>query len=126
MNCACSSSRAFKFFSVHPYLDERALSKHVFFLVVFSAPPSITGVADEKADVQIGKDLTLTCNASGDPHPNIAWTKDGVPASQFNASGYLLHLVNIQKKDAGSYICTASNGYGDHVMQSSCSGFEPL
>jgi len=57
--------------------------------------------------------LTLTCKASGDPHPHITWTKDGVPGSQFNASGYLLHLVKVQKKDAGSYICTASNGYGD-------------
>ena len=55
----------------------------------------------------------MKCNASGDPHPNIKWTKDGVLASQFNASGYLLHLVDVQRDDAGSYICTASNGYGD-------------
>jgi len=81
--------------------------------VVAFAPPSITDVPDGKADVEVGKDLTLTCKASGDPHPHITWTKDGVPGSQFNASGYLLHLVKVQKKDAGSYICTASNGYGD-------------
>ena len=57
--------------------------------------------------------MTLTCNASGDPHPRITWTKDGVPGSLFSASGYLLHLVDVQREDAGSYICTASNGYGD-------------
>jgi len=56
---------------------------------------------------------TLKCNASGDPHPSITWTKDGLPATQFNASGYLLHLVDVQREDAGSYRCTASNGYGD-------------
>ena len=82
-------------------------------MVVFSAPPRITGAPDGMANVEIRKDLTLTCNASGDPHPRITWTKDGVPGSLFNASGHLLHLVNIQKEDAGSYICTASNGYGD-------------
>ena len=84
-------------------------------MVVFSAPPSITSLPYGKVDVEIGEDLTLTCKASGDPHPRITWTKDGVPRSQFNASGYLLHLVNVQKKNAGSYMCTASNGYGDDV-----------
>ena len=61
------------------------------------------------------QNYTLRCNASGDPHPNINWTKDGVPVSQFNDSGYFLHLVNVQKTDAGSYICTANNGFGDNA-----------
>ena len=56
---------------------------------------------------------TLKCNASGDPHPNITWTKAGIPVSQFNESGYELHLVNVKKEDAGSYICTADNGFGN-------------
>ncbi|KAL9964729.1 hypothetical protein ACROYT_G028409 [Oculina patagonica] len=81
--------------------------------VVVFAPPRITTSPVRKADIEVGKDLTLTCNASGDPHPNITWTKDGVPVNQFNVSGPLLHLVNVQRKDAGSYRCTASNGYGD-------------
>ena len=79
------------------------------------APPSITVAPVRKADIEVGKDLVLTCNATGDPHPRISWTKHGVPASEFNASGNFLHLVNVQRKDAGSYRCTASNGYGNNA-----------
>ena len=75
-------------------------------------PPSITVAPVRKANIEVEKDLMLTCNSSGDPHPNITWTKDGVPVNQFNASGYRLHLVKVQREDAGSYRCTASNGYG--------------
>jgi len=80
-------------------------------------PPKITAAPTRKVQLSLSsssvQNYTLKCNASGDPHPNITWAKNGVPASQFNHSGYLLHLVDVQREDAGSYICTASNGYGD-------------
>ena len=80
-------------------------------------PPKITTAPTREIQLSLSsssvQNHTLKCNASGHPNPNITWTKDGVPASQFNASGYLLHLVDVQREDAGSYICTAGNGYGD-------------
>jgi len=82
-------------------------------------PPKITVAPTREAQLNIRssfvQNYTLRCNASGDPHPHITWTKAGVPASQFNVSGYLLHLVDVQQEDAGSYICTASNGFGDNA-----------
>ena len=76
-------------------------------------PPRITFFRERQSIVPIGNNLTLTCNASGDPHPNITWTKQGATAAQFNATtGVLLHLVNVQRQDVGSYNCTADNGYG--------------
>ena len=75
-------------------------------------PPSITIAPNEQVDVEAGKDLTLTCNASGVPQPNIAWSKDGVTLNQLSGTGYQLHLVKVKREDAGSYRCTASNGYG--------------
>ncbi|PFX15609.1 Peroxidasin-like [Stylophora pistillata] len=60
----------------------------------------------------IGKNFTLTCNASGDPFPKITWTKDGTPAEEFNVTGYKLHFTNVELKDVGSYRCTAHNRYG--------------
>jgi len=83
-------------------------------------PPKITISPTREVQLSLSsssvQNYTLKCNASGDPHPNITWTKDGLPASQFSASGYLLHLVDVQREDAGSYICTASNGFGNNVI----------
>lgn len=73
-------------------------------------PPKIT--FDSITYVEAGENITLSCNATGDPLPKISWTKDGIPHNQFNTSGSTLRLVNIQEKEIGSYRCTASNGYG--------------
>ena len=83
--------------------------------VYFLVPPKITEFQKREDELNLNsvKNHTLKCNASGDPHPNITWTKAGVPASQFNASGSVLHLVDVKKEDAGSYLCTASNGFGE-------------
>ena len=89
-------------------------------MCLFLVPPEITVSPTREVQLSLSsnsvqQNYTLRCNASGDPHPNITWTKDGVPSSQFNASGYLLHLVNVQREDAGSYICTASDDFGNNA-----------
>ncbi|XP_078380215.1 uncharacterized protein LOC144663157 [Oculina patagonica] len=58
-------------------------------------PPKITIAPAREARLNTGQTYNLTCNAAGDPHPSITWTKDGVPANQFNMHGYLLQLVNV-------------------------------
>ena len=77
-------------------------------------PPKITDPPKRENQLTLASvhNHTLRCNASGDPHPDITWTKAGVPTSKFNASGYVLYLVDVQRDDVGSYICTASNGFG--------------
>lgn len=80
--------------------------------VIVYAPPRITKAPVLESEVSVGQKLTLTCNASGDPTPNIKWAKDGVPRSKFHVSGQKLNLANVQRKDIGSYRCTASNRYG--------------
>ena len=75
-------------------------------------PPRITVVPARQSRVDAGKNLTLLCNASGDPQPSIIWTKNGVPETQFNVSSNRLHFVNVQRSNVGSYKCTANNGYG--------------
>ncbi|KAL9964722.1 hypothetical protein ACROYT_G028402 [Oculina patagonica] len=89
-----------------------------------TVPLKITIAPAREARLNTGQTYNLTCNAAGDPHPSITWTKDGVPANQFNVPGYLLQLVNVQRKDAGSYKCTASNGYGDDATSVSIVGIE--
>ncbi|XP_022796395.1 fibroblast growth factor receptor 1-A-like [Stylophora pistillata] len=81
-------------------------------LVRVFVPPSITNAPITRIHVEAGKDITLTCNASGDPRPNITWTKDGVPMSPSSDNFYQFRLTGVQSKDSGSYKCIASNGYG--------------
>ena len=52
----------------------------------------------------------MSCDASGIPEPSFTWTKDGQVLSQAKQ-------LNIQKSVrsyAGMYVCTASNGVGQH------------
>ena len=65
--------------------------------------------------VREGSNLNLTGNASGQPEPNITWTKKK-PGNQGNAVvvqvGKVLTITNINRTDAGNYTCTAYNGFG--------------
>ena len=57
--------------------------------------------------------MTLTCEASGDTLPNITWTREGATTNQLdNVTGPSFNLVAVGLIDAGSYRCTAENGYG--------------
>ena len=84
----------------------------VILLIYVSVPPRITEFPVRQSSATVGTNLTLTCNASGDPTPNVNWTKEGETAAEFNVSGHKLHLVNVKREDFGSYKCTADNGYG--------------
>ena len=75
-------------------------------------PPRLTVSPERQSRIPLGTNYTLTCNASGDPTPNITWTKEGKTEAQFNVSGHKLDLVDIKVEDVGSYKCTADNGYG--------------
>ena len=55
-----------------------------------------------------GSNVTLHCNATGNPTPNITWTKDGSPTVLYQGETY--SIVNIQRQAAGDYTCTAWNG----------------
>ncbi|KAJ7371563.1 hypothetical protein OS493_024236 [Desmophyllum pertusum] len=75
------------------------------YLFKVRVPPELTVVPERKPQVVVGQNFTLRCNASGDPRPNITWTK---MASQRTNLMFL-------RKDLGSYRCTASNGYGSNA-----------
>ena len=95
---------------------------NAYLKLLFPVPPEITIPPEPRPLLTIGKNYTLTCNASGDPLPNITWTKDGIPAEEFNVTGYKLHLTDVKLKDVGSYRCTASNGYGVDASNASIVG----
>ncbi|XP_070688049.1 hemicentin-1 [Pempheris klunzingeri] len=82
-------------------------------------PPSIVGegtVVDTK--VKEKHNITLTCEVSGNPVPEIKWLKDGqllVPdrRHQVLSHGRFLQISGAQVADTGRYSCLASNSAGD-------------
>lgn len=59
-------------------------------------------------------DVTLYCNGTGTPPPNITWSKSGDRDENFVA-GPVLSLKNISRAQDGLYLCTAENGAGKSV-----------
>ena len=50
----------------------------------------------------------ITCTESGDPEPNVTWTKNGTYFGNDNT----IIFNNVTLKDAGQYGCTAENRAG--------------
>ncbi|XP_053737549.1 hemicentin-1 isoform X1 [Synchiropus splendidus] len=82
-------------------------------------PPNIVGegtVMDTK--VKEKHNLTLNCDVSGNPVPDIIWMKDGqqvVPDArhQVLSHGHFFQISGAQVVDTGRYSCVASNSAGD-------------
>ena len=77
-------------------------------------PLNIIGIRGEPTVLE-GNNLQLTCEALSRPKPNITWTKDK-PGNQGNTGvvqeGKVLTITNINRTDAGTFTCTAYNGFG--------------
>ncbi|KAL9972078.1 hypothetical protein ACROYT_G018318 [Oculina patagonica] len=67
-----------------------------------------------------GKDVKLPkCRVIGYPPPVVSWTKlfDQLPSGRATVQGQTLTITKTDKKDAGTYICTATNVMGtSHAM----------
>ena len=62
--------------------------------------------------------VTLYCNATGKPAPNINWTtvwENGTDGEQLPVVGGSYVMSNIKRSSSGTYRCTAYNGVGDPV-----------
>ena len=76
----------------------------------FSLDPSMIESRPVNQVIVEGSNVTLHCNATGNPTPNITWTKDGSNTVLYQGEKY--SIVNIQRQAAGDYTCTAWNGVG--------------
>uniref|UniRef100_A0A3Q2CT39 Hemicentin-1 n=1 Tax=Cyprinodon variegatus TaxID=28743 RepID=A0A3Q2CT39_CYPVA len=82
-------------------------------------PPSISNAGTVMdAKVKETQNITLTCEASGNPPPEIKWLKDGQPLvpdrrQQILSYGRFLQIFEAQVADTGRYSCVASNSAGE-------------
>ena len=82
-------------------------------------PINITWIKGEPTVLE-GNNLQLICEALSRLQPNITWTKEK-PGNQGNTGvvqeGKVLTITNIKRTDAGTFTCTAYNGFGEPENQ---------
>ena len=87
-------------------------------MFLFIVAPLIT-TQPQSEPVSEGKNVTLSCNASGNPVPAISWTRDGSLVSSgdqrisFEAGNRGLTITNVSRVDSGEYRCVADNSEGN-------------
>nr|XP_057906676.1 basement membrane-specific heparan sulfate proteoglycan core protein isoform X5 [Doryrhamphus excisus] len=70
------------------------------------------------ADVHEGEDLSLNCVASGNPPPQITWTRAGGRlSSNHQVVGSQLRILSATPEDSGEYICQVQGIPGSHIQR---------
>ena len=69
------------------------------------------------------ENMTLSCNATGNPEPSISWVKDGFPISSnsrisFSHDDKRLTITYVNRMDSGEYRCVARNRVGNDTSNS--------
>ncbi|KAJ7388041.1 Neuronal growth regulator 1, partial [Desmophyllum pertusum] len=79
-----------------------------------SVRPKIVAISRNQT-LNENNDVTLSCNVTGTPAPNITWSKAGNENNNFKP-GSFLSLRNITRGKDGLYWCTAENGAGKALL----------
>uniref|UniRef100_A0A1I7U001 Immunoglobulin I-set domain protein n=1 Tax=Caenorhabditis tropicalis TaxID=1561998 RepID=A0A1I7U001_9PELO len=80
--------------------------------------PPVVSVSSENPIKAIGESITLMCNATGNPPPQIKWTKSGViifdapDGARLSSKNARLDIPRLKKTDVGDYTCQALNSAG--------------
>uniref|UniRef100_A0A672SP56 Neural cell adhesion molecule 1-like n=1 Tax=Sinocyclocheilus grahami TaxID=75366 RepID=A0A672SP56_SINGR len=94
---------------------------------VSTVQPKITFLENQTTS-ELEEQITLTCEATGDPTPNIIWSfgrrvfteneqsLDGNVIVRSDARVSSLTLKYVQFTDAGQYLCTARNSIGQDIQ----------
>ncbi|VDN96274.1 unnamed protein product [Rodentolepis nana] len=110
--------------------NEVGRTSQTFQVLVFVRPRFLDPIRKINIEAIQNQTVHMSCEATGDPTPRITWFKRDVelfPPGSFSTSGtgslhdspknvmplqgdQILQITNVQKSDAGDYICMASNG----------------
>ncbi|XP_055678970.1 limbic system-associated membrane protein-like isoform X1 [Lutzomyia longipalpis] len=92
-------------------LDPREITHTVEILV----PPKINHISSgAHLQVKKGASVRIECSASGNPTPNITWTRRNniLPNGEERLYSPILSIENMDRHKSGIYICQARNGVG--------------
>ncbi|XP_059491072.1 basement membrane-specific heparan sulfate proteoglycan core protein isoform X8 [Neocloeon triangulifer] len=81
-------------------------------IVEDSAPPPLVKARTRQVSTQVGSNIILRCESSD----SVLWSKDGqfgLPPTA-SAQGNEISFLNTQLEDAGRYLCTVRNSYGQN------------
>ncbi|KAL0273993.1 UNVERIFIED_CONTAM: hypothetical protein PYX00_006540 [Menopon gallinae] len=84
-------------------------------------PPRIHHVTSGgNVEVKKGQTVSLECRASGNPVPSVSWSRKNnvLPSGEKSREGSSITIEQTTRHQAGTYLCTASNGVGEPAVQS--------
>lgn len=85
--------------------------KHYSFFLIWIDPPEIVSTPSLQQDLYEGSGTVLLCNVTGNPQPNISWTKQG--NDRVLSTLQTLNLTVLKRVDNGAvYKCKVQNYLG--------------
>ncbi|KAH0618306.1 hypothetical protein JD844_017377 [Phrynosoma platyrhinos] len=111
-------------------VENMAGSAKKYFNLNVHVPPSIVGINPENLTVVVNNFISLTCEVTGFPPPDLSWLKNGKPLSlNTNAliipGGRTLQIPRARLSDGGEYVCIARNIAGESRRRSFLTVYVP-
>lgn len=89
--------------------------------VLFSKGPPVVTLEPVETVINAGGKVLLNCQATGEPHPTITWSRQGhaIPwDDRVNVlSNNSLYIAAAQKEDTSEYECVARNLMGSVLVR---------
>ena len=92
-----------------------------FFCLYILDRPEVTKHPQNVTETE-RNNVTLTCNATGNPEPQFSWFKDKDLVKSTNriylsANNSLLTMTDVNRNDSGGYLCVARNEVGNDTSK---------
>ncbi|XP_075792870.1 hemicentin-1 isoform X2 [Pelodiscus sinensis] len=101
-----------------------------YFNLNVHVPPSVVGTHFENVTVVVNNFMSLTCEVTGFPPPDLIWLKNGKPIN-LNTNvlivpgGRILQIPQARLSDGGEYVCIARNQAGESKKKSFLTVYVP-
>ncbi|NWX99119.1 HMCN1 protein, partial [Nothoprocta ornata] len=104
-------------------VENVAGSAKKYFNLNVHVPPSVVGANPENVTVVLNNFISLTCEVTGFPPPDLSWLKNGKPVSSNNnifivPGARTLQIPRAKLSDDGEYTCIARNQAGESQKKS--------